>query len=197
MLSRTKAPCARPRLSTSHASLTPDSRMDLCRCRGHSSSTRINSSSATFGINSRSGFRDTNRFPASTGYTVTCLSHPMLFSKVFAGAEMSSGWKVPATGLCLVCPLPSAFPVELMLMFDSLVLWLDLQQPLRHGCGLPSFHYIRRVDDESRWTAECSPPIHVCPLPHYFCHDASTPPLSACGLTPAMKGHRGLRRRKQ
>ena len=37
-----------------------------------------------------------------------------------------------------------------MLMFDSLVLWLDLQQPLRHGCGLPSLRYIRRVDDESR-----------------------------------------------
>ena len=47
---------------------------------------RINSSSATCGINSRPGFKDTKTFPVSMGYTVTCLSRLALFSRVFGGA---------------------------------------------------------------------------------------------------------------
>ena len=35
-------------------------------------------------------------------------------------------------------------------MFDSPVLWLNLQQSLRHVHSLLSLRYIRRVDDESR-----------------------------------------------
>ena len=81
---------------------------------------------------------------------------------------------------------PCAFWVELILTLDSHVLWLNLQFPLRHGRGLSPLRYIRRVDDVTRREVGCSPPICVCPLPNYLCHNANTLPLPTCAPTPAM-----------